>query len=460
MTRADRSTLPPIGADPTLRFPPIAKATLANGLSVWTIEHRDVPLVVFVAVLPVGAAADPDERPGLAALVGDMLDEGCGSRTAMDLHDLLARLGAQLETEVGADATVVTLSVLARNMPRGVALLSEMLREPRFEQREFDRVRDLRLNRLLQLRDLAPAVADRAFTQLLYRNHPYGHLAIGTEGSLRAMMLREVVSFYRTAYRPDRLTLIAVGDASHDELLKAVSESFESWVPPTADADAAAPTDAAHVEPPHHTNERLAIVHRPGAAQSELRIGQVAAERRTADYHALVVLNMVLGGQFVSRINMNLREDKGYTYGARTAFDFRRGRGPFLLQVGVQTDVTADALREALGELAAIRVDRPATDAELGLAKAALTRGYPRNFETADQIARAAGQLALYELPDDYFSEFPPRVNVVEAAEVTRVAQTYLDPARMLTVVVGDRDKITGPLGALNLGASSELAMT
>jgi zinc protease len=149
MTRADRSKLPGIGPDPSLRFPPIAKATLPNGLKVWTIEHRDVPLVVFVLVLLVGAAADPDERPGLAALAGDMLDEGCGSRSAMDLHDLLARLGAQLETEVGADATVVTLSVLAHNMPQGLSLLSEMVREPRFEQKEFDRVRDLRLNRLL-----------------------------------------------------------------------------------------------------------------------------------------------------------------------------------------------------------------------------------------------------------------------------------------------------------------------
>ena len=459
MTHVDRSKLPEIGPAPSLQFPPIGKATLANGLNVWTIEHRDVPLVVFVVVLPVGAAADPDERPGLAALAGDMLDEGCGTRSAMDLHDVLARLGAQLDTEVGADATVVTLSVLAQNMAKGISLLAEMLREPRFEQKEFDRVRDLRLNRLLQLRDLAPAVADRAFTQLLFRNHPYGHLAIGSEGSLRGMMLREVMSFYRRAYRPDRVTLIAVGDASHDELLGAVKGSFESWTAGT-EGTSPLPVDASALESPRHTNERLAVVHRPGAAQSELRIGQVAAERRTPDYHALVALNMVLGGQFVSRINMNLREDKGYTYGARTAFDFRRGRGPFLLQVGVQTEVTADALREALAELAAIRGERPATDAELNLAKAALTRGYPRNFETADQIARAAGQLALYELPDDYFSQFAPRVNAVTIADVTRVAQTYLDPARMLTVVVGDRDRITGPLAALNLGASSELAMT
>src|SRR5512132_2573661 len=450
MNKADRSTLPEVGPDPVLQFPPIEKAKLANGLNVWTIEHRDVPLVVFVMVLPAGAAADPDDRPGLAALVGDMLDEGCGSRSAMDLHDILARLGAQLETEVGADATVVTLSVLAKNMSRGASLLAEMLREPRFEQKEFDRVRDLRLNRLLQLRDLAPAVADRALTQLLYRNHPYGHLAIGTEGSLRAITIREVVNFYRQAYRPARLTIIGVGDASHARLRAAIADAFGAW---HVSEPGVALVDGGAVDAPRPPAERLAVVNRPGAAQSELRIGQVSAARSTPDYHALLVLNMVLGGQFVSRVNMNLREEKGYTYGARTAFDFRRGRGPFVLQASVQTDVTADALKEALAELSAIRSERPVTERELETARAALTRGYPRNFETADQLARAAAQLSLYDLPDDYFSQFTPRISAITINELTRVAQQHIDPAHMLTVVVGDRDRITAPLAALNLGA-------
>jgi predicted Zn-dependent peptidase len=457
MTFVDRSRLPELGPDPALRFPSIEKHRLANGLNVWTIEHRDVPVVVFVLLLPVGAAADPEDRPGLAAITGDMLDEGCGNRSALEVHDALARAGAQMETEVGSDATAVTMSVLARNKERGLGLLAEMIREPRFEQKEFDRVRDLRLNRLLQLRDLAPAVADRAFTQLLYRHHPYGHLAIGTEGSLRAMVLREVPNFYRRGYRPERMTLIAVGDANHESLREVIAGGLDDWKP--VEEPESPLVNPATLPPPPVPTERLAIVHRAGAAQSELRVGQVAAERRTPDYHALLVLNMVLGGQFISRINMNLREDKGYTYGARTAFDFRRGRGPFVLQVGVQTDVTADALREALAELSAIRGARPVTDSELATARAALTRGYPRNFETADQIARAAAQLALYELPDDYFSQFAARIASVDREVVTRVAQAYLDPARMLTVVVGDRDRISTPLAALNLGDSSEVAM-
>ncbi len=164
---------------------------------------------------------------------------------------------------------------------------------------------------------------------------------------------------------------------------------------------------------PDSSGHRLLLVDRPGAAQSELRIGHVAVSRRTPDYHALLLLNLVLGGQFVSRLNMNLREHKGYTYGARSWFEFRLGRGPFQMSASVQTDVTADAIREALGEVSAMRGDRPVTVDELETARAALTRGYPRNFETADQVARSVAQLALYELPDDYFATFVPRVEAL-----------------------------------------------
>ena len=195
----------------------------------------------------------------------------------------------------------------------------------------------------------------------------------------------------------------------------------------------------------------LVIVPRAGAPQSELRIGHVAVARRSPDYHALVALNLVLGGQFVSRINSNLRERKGYTYGARTSFEFRRGRGPFSLQASVQADATADALREALGELRAIRGERPVTAEELELGRAPLTRGYPRGFETAEQIARAAAQLALYDLPDDYFTTFVPKVLALTPGDLTRAAAAHIDPSRFVAVIVGDRDKI-GAVGELGFG--------
>jgi predicted Zn-dependent peptidase len=202
------------------------------------------------------------------------------------------------------------------------------------------------------------------------------------------------------------------------------------------------------------------VVHRPAAAQTELRIGHVALSRATPDYHAALVLNMVLGGQFVSRINMNLREEKGYTYGARTAFEFRRAPGPFVLQASVQSDATVDAAREALAEIRAIRGDRPVTREELELGRAALTRGYPRSFETADQIGRAAAQLALYDLPDDYFTTFVPKVLALDEDDVTRAAAEHLDPSRMLTVIVGDREKFGSSLPSLELGDVSEIAVS
>ena len=454
---ADRTRLPSLGPDPSFTFPAIRKATLASGLRFWTVEHHDVPLVAFLLLVPTGAAADPPDRPGLAAMTGDMLDEGCGDRSALDVHDALGRLGAHFDIEVGSDATLLSLTTLTRFAGQGLALVADMVRRPRLERKEFDRVRELRLTRLLQLRDLAPAVADRAFAQLVYREHPYGHLPIGTETSLRDMALDEVVGFHARSFFPARATLIAVGDALHEELVDHAERAFGGWA--TLDDVRNGEADPASAEPPATPPDRLALVHRPGSAQSELRIGHAAVPRSTPDYHALIVLNMVLGGQFVSRINLNLREDKGFTYGARTAFDFRRGRGPFILQVSVQTDATAVAISESLAELAAIRDARPASAEELALARAALTRGYPRGFETAEQVARAAAQLALYGLPDDYFSQFVARVSAVDSSDVTRVAREHLDPARLLTVVVGDREKIGASLARLDLGAS-ELAVT
>ena len=197
---------------------------------------------------------------------------------------------------------------------------------------------------------------------------------------------------------------------------------------------------------------RLNIIPRPGAPQSELRIGHVAVPRNTPDYHALVAANMVLGGQFVSRINLNLREDKGFTYGARTSFDFRQQPGPFMLQVSVHTEATGRAIEESIAEIGDIRGNRPVTEDELAMGVAALTRGYARNFETAEQIARAVSQLVLHDLPDDYFAQFVPAVERITPADVMRAAERHLHPGRLTTLIVGDLDVIGASLSALGLG--------
>ena len=439
MSRVDRTTLPATGPSGALRFPSIQHQTLASGLEIRAVSHRTVPVVCAVLMVRGGTAADPADRPGLAAFMADLLDEGSGGRSALDVADALARYGADFDVDVGSDAIVMSLTTLSRFLEPALALLAEMVLSPNLAEPDIERVRKLRVERLQQLRDHAPALADRAFMRLLYRDHPYGHLGLGTEPSLRATTADQVRRFHRGAFVPGSATLVIVGDGESSALTAAAAAAFGQWR--AAPDGAIVDQDAGLRPPPAAPDGRLAIVARPGSAQSELRIGHVCASRSTPDYHALLLLNMILGGQFVSRVNMNLRQEKGYTYGVRTGFDLRRGIGPFALQTSVDTAVTAAAVTEALREIREIRDTRPATDDELGLARASVTRGYPRGFETAQQVARGAAQLALHELPDTFFEEFVPRVEAVSLADVHRVAREYLDPARMSTLVVGDLDR-------------------
>jgi zinc protease len=443
--KVDRSRLPdPAGSSP-FRFPAIEKSELPNGLGVWTVKHDAVPLVTFILLIERGSSSDPLGKEGLAALTIDMLDEGSGGRSAIEMHEALARIGAQFDADLGSDAAAISVTVLHRFLERGLAILADMAVRPTLAEDDFARVRQLRLHRLIQLRDMPGAVADRAFIRLLYGEHPYGHTPIGSEASLAGMSVGDVRAFHADSISPTGATLIAVGACDHQEIRRMASNAFDGWA-------GRGEFDAPATVGPAPAPARLNIVPRPGAPQSELRVGHVAAARSTPDYHALVAANMVLGGQFVSRINLNLREEKGLTYGARTAFDFRRLPGPFALQVSVQTGGTVQAIAEALDEIAAIRGPRPITREELALGVAALTRGYARSFETAEQIARAAMQLALYDLPDDYFVEYVPRMEAITPAEATAAASRHLNPDRLVTLAVGDLEAIERDLPALGLG--------
>lgn len=446
----DRTRLPAAGPSKPLTFPALEKSTLPNGLRLWTVRHPQVPVIALLLIVRRGAASDAPGKEGLAATTADMLDEGSGSLSAIDMHQKMARIGVQFDTDIGSDATVASMTVLSRFVEPALSLLSDIVTRPALREEDFARVRQLRLHRLKQLRDMPATVADRAFLRLLYGTHAYGHSPIGTEAALASLTVDDVRAFHASAIRPSDATLIAVGDTDHDQIARLTSAEFAGW---TGDAQDR-PSDAGAWP----ARSALTIVPRAGAPQSELRIGHVSVARDTPDYHPLVVGNTILGGQFVSRINLNLREDKGFTYGARTSFEFRRRPGPFVLQVGVQTAVTARAIAESIGELTAIRGPRPVTPDELSLATAALTRGYARNFETAEQIARGAMQLALYDLPDDYFAQFVPNIERVTCADVSRAMTAHLDPARLTTLVVGDLETIGPDLDGLGMGAPAVLA--
>lgn len=446
----DRSRMPQLSPTEPVKFPHVAGHALSNGVRVRTVEHHDVPVVACLLLVEAGAANDPEDRPGLSAISADLADEGAGDRDAVAFHDALARIGAQFDTETGHDATLFTLVTLARHRDRALSLLADLAFRPRLQPADFSRVRDLRRNRVVQLRTVPNAVAERAFIERLFGAHPYGHVPLGTEAALGALTLDEVRAFHAAHYRPSAITVIVVGDASHGEMLASIERTFGDAVPRSESPSA--PASRVNDPPAPESAARLVLVPRAGAPQSELRIGRVAAARGTPDYHPLVVLNTVLGGQFVSRINLNLREDKGYTYGARSGFEFRRGPGPFVVAAGVQTDATAAAVREVLGELDAIRGARPPDARELERAKAALTRGYARGFETAEQLARAVTQLVVYGLDDDYYDRFVERTEAVDAGAVLRAARSWLDPDRMTVVIVGDRTSTEAPLEALGLG--------
>jgi predicted Zn-dependent peptidase len=444
---ADRSRLPDVGPDPRFPFPRILRSTLPNGLQVRTVEHHTVPVVSCVLQIPGGAGADAAGQEGLAALTADMIDEGTGRLSAIDVSEAIASIGGEYDVDVGADATSIGLTTLSRFAGRGMSLLADLVVRPSLREEDFDRVRQMRLNRLRQLKDLPPAVAERTFLRLLYDRHPYGHLPIGTEPALAAFGPGDVAALHARRFRPDTATLVVVGPMTHEDLLAVVESAFSDW----ERVEQEKTLYGGDIEPAI-APQTLAIVPRPGAAQSELRIGHLSARRSTPDYPALLVMNAVLGGQFVSRINLRLREEKGFTYGARTGFDWKRGLAPFALQASVHTAATAEAVADSLREIEAIRGDRPPSQEEMILARASLTRGYARNFETAPQIARSVAQLALYDLPDTYFEEFVPRIQAVTAEDVLRAAAQYVDTSRAITLVVGDFVAVGESLRALGLG--------
>ncbi len=445
----DRTRLPIPGPDRPFHFPRIVSRTLANGLELRAVRHRAVPIVAMALLVPGGSSADPADRHGLVSMTAGLLDEGSRGQSTLEIADRIARIGGDFEIEAGVDAVVVGLTTLDRFFETGLALVHEMVTAPNLANDDFNRIRNLRLERLKQMKDHAGALAERAFARTLYGAHPYGHLSLGSEASLASMTVDATRAMHAALFAPKGSTLVVVGDRAEDHLLDAAAAIFEPWralsSPLALDRDAA-------LAPPPNKSVALGVIARPGSAQSELRIGHACAARSTPDYHAMLVLNSVLGGDFVSRLNLNLRESKGYTYGVRTGFNLRRGIGPFVMQTSVGTDVTAAAVREALDEIGAIAERRPATGEEVAQAFASLSKGYPRGFETAGQVARSVTQLALHRLPDSYFEDFIPRLAQVTAADVSAAARKYLTLTKMTTVIVGDLDKIQESLPGLGLG--------
>ena len=440
----DRTVPPRLGPPRPLTLPPVTTRTLPNGLRVLIVEHHELPIVDFILITATGVEADPPARTGLATLLAALLDEGTTSRNALQIADQEAFLGINLSTSSGWDASRISLHAPTAQMDSALALMADVALHPSFPAADLERLRAERLTELIQLRDRGPGVADVAFPSIVYgMDHPYGRPMLGTEASVSAITRADLEQFYRTYFRPNNSTLIVVGDITPDDVMRRVGIAFGRWeraeVPKTTVAMAQRPGTTA-----------VYLIDKPGAAQSSVRIGSVGAPRSTKDYFGLLLANTILGGSFTSRLNQNLRETRGYTYGAGSRFDMRQAAGPFTARAEIVAEKTDSALIEFMKELRAIRDTVPA--AELAKAKTYLQLQMPGAFETTGQIASQLVPIALYDLPLDYYNSYAQQIERLTQADIQRVAREYIDPSRLAIVIVGDRASIEGGVRALRLG--------
>ncbi|TAK19406.1 MAG: insulinase family protein, partial [Acidobacteria bacterium] len=443
--RVSRFTMPEVSAPRPVRLPPIERSTLSNGVRVWTLPHHALPVVSLAVLIDAGSALDPIDQPGLVGLVADLIDEGAGGRDAIRLAEALGDLGGTLETSAGPDSMSVSLWTLARHLKPALRILADVVARPDLRDEDLTRVRELRLSRLQQLRRSPAAAAERVFARAIFGDHGYGHSALGTTASISAITIGDVRAHYARVVSPSRVTVIAAGDVTHGAVVDAVNEGFGAWDGPMRDRPTSVvqrptfPNGTGTLDAGRGTRDgRVLFVPRDGAPQSEIRVGHLGVRRLTPDYHALLLLNAGLGGSFSGRLNLRLRQQLGYTYGARSAFDMDRDAGTFACETSVQGDKTADSVIEIRRLIAEIREARPLDGAELELARGTLTRGYARHFETPRQLAGAVAQTAIYGLSDNAFEEFVPKVDAVTTDDLAAAARARLRPDELITVVVGD----------------------
>ncbi|HEU4800879.1 MAG TPA: pitrilysin family protein [Gemmatimonadales bacterium] len=441
------ATAPDLGSAPRLVLPSPTETTLPNGLTVKLVGMHEVPVVQAVLTIEGGARLD-GELAGLATFVGGMLDEGAGDRDAFELAAQVEYLGASLGTGAGWDATTISLRAPKRTIGDAMAVMGDVVLQPRFAAEDVERQRDLRIASILQSRDQPGAVAGNVFGYTVYpAAHPY-HRPIGGDSISTVQLDSAVVrEFWNRAADPRRATLVIAGDLTLDEARALATSALGSWQAPTTTA-AADPARAA--EPPRPTT-RVFLVDKPEAAQSVLMIGAPGVARSSPDYPAITLMNTILGGSFSSRLNDILREQKGFTYGARSNYSWRPLPGPFVASAAVRTDVTDSSLAIFFDEFRRIRSE-PVTPQELDRAKSYITLGALGEFETTGQVAGELSSLEMFGLTLADIPKELDQVKALGAADVQRAAERYLDPAHLTIVVVGDVKNIRAGVEALSLG--------
>ena len=445
LDQLDRTRKPNPKPTPSLSLPVFQRAELKNGLNILLAEHHGLPLVQFQLVTQTGSSSDPAGKSGLVSFVTDMMDEGTGSRSALKISDDLEFIGARLGLSASHDASFASLLTLKEHLVSAVELLSDVILHPSFPPSDFERVKKDVLTSILQRKDQPTVVASNVFSAMVYGPaHPYGRTLSGTESSVAAFTNADIREWYESYYRPNNSTMIVVGDVELSMVESVLERTFGDWILKEVQKTSVPPA----AQP---TSTQIYLIDKPKAAQSQVRIGHIGAHRTTPDYFSLLVMNTILGGQFTSRINLNLREEKGYTYGARSDFVLRKAPGTFVVSGGFHTDVTDRSIEELIKELRRIR-SGDVTEEELTFAKTSLVQRLPAQFETPGAIAARLSEVVVYELSDDYYASYVEHLQGVTLDDVNRVAEEYVHPNSFTTVVVGDAAKVRGGLEKLGCG--------
>ncbi|HJR33331.1 MAG TPA: pitrilysin family protein [Gemmatimonadales bacterium] len=443
---AQVTTPPTLAPPPGLKMPAVQEARLPNGLRLVVVPMHEVPLVQVVLSV-AGGGRDDGPLAGLATFTAGMLDKGAGSRDANTIAEDVAYLGATLFAGADWNGINIALRVPKRSMGPALDLMADVALRPAFSAAEVKRQRDLRLANLVQQRDNPGAVASLHYSALVFpKNHPYHQPLGGDSASTSPLDSATVRTFYQRSFRPDRATMVVTGDITLPEAREEIGRRFGSWP-----SGSVAPKGSSPAVQPSSRPTTIFLVDKPAAAQSVIRMGHRGALRSSPDYYALQVMNTLLGGSFSSRLNSNLRETKGYTYGARSSFDFQPLPGPFTALADVRTDVTDSSLVEFMKELRRIR-DSAVDPVELERTKQYLALRVPGSFETTGQVAGQVGTLLTFGLPFTWFDDYVRRIMAVTAEEVRRVARQYVHPDSLTIVVVGDVQKIRPGIERLGFG--------
>ena len=445
---ADRSTLPKSGQPPVATFPQLRRARLSNGMKVILAERHAVPIVNFELLLDAGFAADRYALPGTTSLAMDMLDEGTKTRSSLEISDELALLGAQLGTGSNLDLSSVSLSALKNNLDESLEVFSDVILNPSFQETEFTRLQKQRIAGIQQEKSRPRQAAYRVFPALLYgQDHPYGTPLSGSgfEKSVSQLTRDDLAAFHKSWFKPNHATMIVVGDTTLADVVPKLEKLFGKWEPgsiPERDIRRVAlrPQSAVY------------LIDRPGAVQSFILAAHVVPPKANPNEIGIETLNTILGGSFSSRINMNLREDKHWSYGARSTIVDARAQRPFLAYASVQTDKTKEAMIEVGKEIKGIMSDTPVANDELTRAQNRLTLRLPGSWETIGSVGSTINQIVRFGLPDNYYETYPEKVRALTVDEVTAIANSVLHPDNIVWVVVGDRAEIEKPIRAAAFG--------